>query len=60
MNAPIQTESRTMTKPAVPPLRAGDRLTSAEFERRYDAMPDLKKAELVEGVVYLPSPVSTD
>src|SRR5262245_6655339 len=42
----------------IPPLQNGDRLTSAEFERRYDAMPNLKKAELIEGVVYMPSPVS--
>jgi Uma2 family endonuclease len=41
----------------VPPLENGDRLTRAEFMRRYDAMPNLKKAELIEGVVYLPSPV---
>ena len=42
---------------AIPPLENGDRLTLAEFERRYDAMPNLKKAELIEGVVYMPSPV---
>lgn len=42
---------------AIPPLENGDRLTRAEFERRYDAMPTLKKAELVEGVVYVGSPV---
>lgn len=42
---------------AVPALENGDRLTRAEFERRYDAMPHLKKAELIEGVVYVPSPV---
>jgi Uma2 family endonuclease len=41
-----------------PPLQSGDRLTRAEFERRYDAMPQLKKAELIEGVVYVGSPVS--
>jgi Uma2 family endonuclease len=41
----------------IPPLEAGDRLTRAEFERRYEAMPHLKKAELIEGVVYMPSPV---
>ena len=41
----------------VPPLESGDRLTRAEFLRRYDAMPDVKKAELIEGVVYVPSPV---
>jgi hypothetical protein len=39
------------------PLESGDRLTRAEFERRYEAMPHLKKAELIEGAVYLPSPV---
>ena len=39
------------------PLEPGDHLTRAEFERRYDAMPHLRKAELLEGVVYMPSPV---
>jgi hypothetical protein len=39
------------------PLESGDRLTRSEFERRYQAMPHLKKAELVEGVVYVSSPV---
>ncbi|NCJ08080.1 Uma2 family endonuclease [Synechococcales cyanobacterium C] len=38
---------------ALPPLENGDRLTPAEFERRYAAMPNLKKAELIEGVVYM-------
>ena len=37
---------------AIPPLENGDRLTRAEFERRYEAMPDVK-AELIEGVVYM-------
>ncbi|MGO9600026.1 MAG: Uma2 family endonuclease, partial [Isosphaeraceae bacterium] len=41
----------------LPPLENGDRLTRPEFERRYEAMPELKKAELIEGVVYMPSPV---
>jgi Uma2 family endonuclease len=39
-------------------LQNGDRLTRDEFERRYDATPNLKKAELIEGVVYMPPPVS--
>ncbi len=55
----------TISKPAptrhpvelVPELENGDRLTREEFERRYEAMPNLKKAELIEGVVYMPSPV---
>ena len=33
----------------IPALENGDRLTRAEFERRYEAMPGLKKAELIEG-----------
>lgn len=41
----------------LPPLENGDRLTRTEFERRYEAMPDTKKAELIDGVVYMPSPV---
>lgn len=41
-----------------PRLCAGDRLTRDEFHRRYEAMPEVKKAELIEGVVYMPSPVS--
>jgi Uma2 family endonuclease len=46
-------------RPVVPPLENGDRLTRAEFERRYSAMPDVKKAELIEGIVHMPSPVRT-
>ena len=45
------------TPETLPPLENGDRLTRLEFERRFDAMPNLKKAELIEGVVYMPSPV---
>jgi Uma2 family endonuclease len=44
----------------IPPLQNGDRLTAEEFERRYNAMPNLKKAELINGVVYMPSPVSME
>lgn len=41
----------------LPPLESGDRLTRAEFERRYTLHPEIKKAELIEGVVYVASPV---
>lgn len=41
------------TSERLPPLENGDHLTRTEFERRWDAMPELKKAELIEGVVYL-------
>jgi Uma2 family endonuclease len=57
----------TMTTPIIPhraqripPLEQGDHLTRHEFERRYEAMPELKKAELIEGVVFMPSPVRID
>jgi Uma2 family endonuclease len=45
------------SRDGIPPLAHGEHLTRDEFERRYDAMPGLKKAELIEGVVHLPSPV---
>ena len=35
-------------------------MTRDEFERRYEALPDIKKAELIEGVVYVASPVRFD
>lgn len=45
----------------IPPLQNGDRLSRVEFERRYAAMPDSQKAELIEGIVYLMSPpISND
>jgi Uma2 family endonuclease len=48
----------TSTLPlTLPPLENGDKLTRHEFEQRYAAMPDVKKAELVEGFVYMTSPV---
>ena len=42
---------------SVLPLEAGDHLTREQFEERYEAMPLLKKAELLKGIVYVPSPV---
>ena len=41
-----------------PPLRDGDRLTREEFLRRWDAMPDVTRAELIDGVVHMRSLVS--
>jgi Uma2 family endonuclease len=42
---------------SVPPLRQGERLTQAEFHRRYEASPEDVKAELVGGIVYMASPL---
>lgn len=41
----------------LPPLENGDRLTRGEFRRRWQAMPQLKRAELIEGVVYMAAAV---
>ncbi len=57
MSSPSEIAERPGIYDPPPPLENGDRLTRAEFERRYSAMPRLKKAELIEGVVYMPSPV---
>jgi Uma2 family endonuclease len=44
--------------PDPPPLLNGDHLTVPEFERRYWAMPEIKKAELIEGIVVMSPPIS--
>lgn len=49
--------TKTSPQLTIPRLDNGDKLTRAEFERRYHAMPNLKKAELVEGIVYMGSPL---
>jgi Uma2 family endonuclease len=62
MSSPVARESPAEVAPRAvpikpPPLENGDRLTRDEFERRYSAMPQGKKAELIEGVVHMPSPI---
>ena len=44
----------------IPPLETGAHLSASEFLRRYEAMPDVKKAELINGIVYMTSPVRLD
>jgi hypothetical protein len=50
-DSPLPTAQKTLR------LEPGDHLTRAEFERRYQAMPSAVKAELIEGIVTMPSPV---
>jgi len=60
LDATSQPQEEAVHKTAVvdiPPLEAGDHLSRYEFERRYQAQFHMKKAELIEGVVYMPSPV---
>ena len=41
-------------------LENGAHLSAHEFLRRFEAMPEVKKAELINGVVYMGSPVRLD
>ena len=53
--------SATGSSPSRPlPLESGEFMHSREFLRRYECMPQVKKAELIEGTVYIGSPVSTN
>lgn len=49
-----------MTIATVPPLAAGDKLSRDEFIRRWELHPEIKFAELIGGIVYMPSPVSSE
>jgi hypothetical protein len=61
MSAPTKAERSPERANRIPPLRNGDRLTGEEYDRRYEAMPEHVRAELIEGVVYLmASPVRCD
>ena len=50
----------TIVKQRIPPLAPGDKLTRAEFLRRWEAHPEIKNAELIGGIVYMASPVSVE
>ncbi len=43
--------------PELDQLCQGDNLTRQEFIRIWEQLPNLKRAELIDGVVYMPSPV---
>jgi Uma2 family endonuclease len=53
-------KQRSRAAGSIPPLEPGDHLTAAEFLRRYEAMPEVKKAELIQGIVYMAPPVRID
>jgi hypothetical protein len=50
----------TVIEQNVPPLGPGDKLTREEFLRRWEAHPEIKCAELIGGIVYMPSPVKLE
>ena len=44
----------------VRPLRKGDKLSREEFLSLWEIHPEIKRAELIGGIVYMPSPLSLD
>ena len=56
----MSTVERVKRKTALPPLVNGQRLDQRTFHERYEAMPPETRAELVGGVVYMPSPMQSD
>lgn len=44
-----------ISRPFIPPLESGDRLSREEFFRRYESMPETIKAKRIEGIVYMPA-----
>ena len=42
-NAPADKQCPSIAAISPPPLENGDRLTRAEFERRYEAMPEKRR-----------------
>lgn len=48
----------SLVKQQIPPLAFGDKLTREEFLRRWELHPEIKFAELIGGIVYMPSPLS--
>lgn len=48
------------SKLQLPPLEAGDHLDQATFHERYKAMPATFRAELIGGIVIVPSPLRSE
>ena len=59
LSPPIAPKARGADAPphSIPPLRDGDRMGADEFLRRYWAMPEDFRAELIDGKVYVPMAV---
>jgi Uma2 family endonuclease len=56
----MSTVEHAPPRKTLPPLVAGQRLYQPTFHERYEAMPPETRAELVDGVVYRPSPMRGD
>lgn len=52
--------ARPRKRQPLPMLENGYRLTTAEFLRRWEALPHIKNAELIDGTVYMAPPLRAD
>ncbi len=57
MSSAIKLLPRMLSVVGLPPLENGDRLSQAEFHRRYETYPKDVKFELIGGIVYMASPL---
>jgi hypothetical protein len=56
--ATVEEQAPAVAEELVEPLAAGDRRSREDFMRLWEAHPDIKRAELIGGTVYMPSPLS--
>jgi Uma2 family endonuclease len=54
---PVQPSIERTTQQRLPPLESGDHLDQKTFHERYEAMPPGTRAELIGGIVFMPSPL---
>jgi hypothetical protein len=57
MASPSMIAPKKVVPQSLPPLEQGDHLDQKTFHARYEAMPEGTRAELIGGVVYMPSPL---
>jgi Uma2 family endonuclease len=53
----VTSPTTLLDKAELPPLEPGDRLDQKTFHERYEAMPEDFRAELIGGIVFVPSPL---
>jgi Uma2 family endonuclease len=57
LDSPSGSQAIASDSPEVEQLCQGDNLSRQEFIRIWEQLPNLRKAELIDGVVYMPSPI---
>jgi Uma2 family endonuclease len=58
--ATVEEHVQPLAQQPIEPLAVGDKRSREEFLRLWEAHPNIKRAELLGGTVYMPSPLSVD